>query len=184
MLISVFCGKQHLWLECDYPNIEDTIRVDFSRGNATKRVHTDQQGKRYFVWNSTRMYLEFLKDYTMKKIKDMIEKGEHVTDKELVLAIINDGIENVRFIVPCFKRSGADIFGFGIFTSETEDVLCKVSEHRYKVKDQYKLTLVPENPNPMVSSRDFYTMDFMGLLRAGIIKMARTAVETEGGVVS
>jgi hypothetical protein len=54
MLVHVWHKEKHLTLDLEYPSMGETIRVNFGRGQAIKRVHTDREGKRYFVWDNTR----------------------------------------------------------------------------------------------------------------------------------
>lgn len=46
-------------------------------------------------------------------------------------------------------------------------VECVIDESIHKVADEYKVTLVPLNPN--YASRDFYQSDFQSLMRQGSI---------------
>lgn len=171
MLIHMRCGEQHLTVDLKYPLVEDTVHVDFGRSFAVKKIKKDSMGKPYFVWNNTRMYLDYLQNYTMASIQKKLDNKEWIQKYELILAIMNDGIDNVRFVTPCNKRSQADIFGLGVFTSETEDVRCKVVEDRHRVSEGYKLDIVPEVPTYQFAGRDYYTDDFLSLLERGAIKI-------------
>ena len=56
-------------------------------------------------------------------------------------------------------------FGFGLVGEDTNWVECVIDEGRYKLKDNYKLTLKPTNP--LFAPRHFYLEDFKSLLRNG-----------------
>lgn len=172
MLVRTHVLTKGLWMEFeDYPNIGDKVNIDFGRGHAIKRIHTDKSGKRYFVWDNQRVYLDYLGDYTLKKIQDMIDNNEFVTDNELALAILNEGVDKVRFICPCKQLQYSTPFGFGVYSDKKEDVVCKVVEDRYKVNRQYKITLVPEDGNAQHGYEHYYLSDFLNLIKKGIIKM-------------
>lgn len=171
MLIHMNCGDQHLTVELEYPLVEQTIRVDFGRSFALKELKKDAAGKPYFVWNNTRMYLDYLQEYTMASLQKKLDANEWIRREDLILAIINDGIDSVRFVTPCNVRSFADIFGIGVFSSDTEDVVCKIVEDRYKVAEGYKLGVVPEIADNRYAGRDYYTDDFVSLLKSGRVRI-------------
>ena len=50
----------------------------------------------------------------MKELKEKIENGEWITSDDLCQAIMTDGIENVRFIVPLNTTCGFGFFLNGI----------------------------------------------------------------------
>lgn len=171
LMTHMWCGEKHLTVELNYPEIGDTVHVDFGRSYAIKHVYSDNEGKKYFIWDKTRMYLDYLKDYNMEMIQKKVENNEHVADFELILAILNDGVEKVRFIDSCYKRSTSDIFGLGIFTSDTDNVVCSVHEGRYKVIDGYKISLTPSIPNENYAGDHYYTSDLRSLIKSGSIRI-------------
>ena len=58
--------------------------------------------------------------------------------------------------------------------SKCKDVLCKIEEDfNREVKKNYKIKVVPVVPDESVAnSDDFYTSDFVSLIRSGHIKIA------------
>ena len=58
-------------------------------------------------------------------------------------------------------------FGFGITSGKKSWTECVVSEHRYRLEDNYKISLVPIDPR--FAGRDFYICDFESLLEDGLI---------------
>lgn len=82
---------------------------------------------------------------------------------------MTDGIENVRFIVPLNTRCGL----FFLNGNEFKDTLCKVEERwNREIKQNYKIVLIPVEPDDSVAnSRDYYTTDFVSLIKEGYIKI-------------
>ncbi|WCF11504.1 hypothetical protein NDS46_31600 (plasmid) [Paenibacillus thiaminolyticus] len=171
MVIGMYCENQYLGVKLSYPIIGETVHVDFGRGFSAKKVYTNGAGESYFLWNKSRMYFEYLREYTMESIQERLDNKKHIMSYELILAIINDGINHVRFICPCNKRSKADIFGLGVFTSETENVACKIHEENWKLEDNYKISIIPEFQEYQYAGRDYYIEDFLSLLKSGHIKI-------------
>lgn len=88
--------------------------------------------------------------------------------------IKQEGIENLRFTVPMRRIEG---YHFGLFASYSSDrdypTDCVITEDekvtRYKVKDNYKLTLVAlDDPKKY---EHFYIMDLENMICRGIIKV-------------
>ena len=102
------------------------------------------------------------------KIAEKIEKGEWITSDDLCQAIMTDGIENVRFMVPLNTAWGLFLNG-----NEFKDTLCKVEERwNREIKQNYKIVLIPEEPDDSVAcSCDYYTTDFVSLIKKGYIKI-------------
>ena len=82
---------------------------------------------------------------------------------------MTDGIENVRFMVPLNTTCGL----FFLNGNEFKDTLCKVEERwNREVKQNYKIVLVPVEPDDSVTcSCDYYTEDFVSLIKEGHIKI-------------
>lgn len=79
----------------------------------------------------------------MKELKEKIENGEWVTSDDLCQAIMTDGIENVRFIVPLNTTCGL----FFLNANEFKDTVCKVEERwNREIKQNYKIVLIQEEP--------------------------------------
>jgi len=74
--------------------------------------------------------------------------------------LIEYGVEKLRFFVP-LKKSGL------CFDNTESWQECYISEHRYKIIDNYKIMLIPVNQN--YCSRDYYIEDFESLLQNGFI---------------
>lgn len=81
----------------------------------------------------------------------------------------NGGIENFR----CFARMRRismviPIMGISVISDDDETwVECKVDEKYYKVKDGYKITLIPMQDG--FAKEDYYQNDFMCSIRNGCI---------------
>lgn len=105
----------------------------------------------------------------MKELKEKIENGEWVTSDDLCQAIMTDGIDNVRFMVPLNTTCGL----FFLNGNEFKDTLCKVEERwNREIKQNYKIILIPVEPDESIaSSCDYYTSDFVSLIKEGHIKI-------------
>lgn len=90
-----------------------------------------------------------------------MRRGKWVTSDDLCQAILTDGIENVRFIVP-----------FQIAFDNEKDIVCKIEERfNREVKQNYKIILIPEKNETGVTYVDYYTSDFVSLIKSGYIKI-------------
>ena len=165
------CGDEviRVWFVDD--NIHDTVDVE---DNKTKKqyertIREDENG-RFFTWNKHKIYLNDWIRISLKEIKEKIENGEWVTSDDLCQAIMTDGVENARFIVPL---NTVCVGGFFLNGNEHKDVLCKVEErYNREVKSNYKLYLSPVEPDDTVAShRDFYTSDMISLIKEGHIQI-------------
>lgn len=168
------CGNEiirvFVWND-DFHNkvsVEDTK----TRKLHDRTIREDKNGK-FFTWNRNKIYLNDWIKTSMKELKEKIKNGEWVTSDDLCQAILTEGIENVRFIVPLHTVS---FRGFGISLcngNEYKDTICKVEERwNREVEQNYKIILVPVNDDEEVASyEDYYTSDFMSLIKSGHIKI-------------
>lgn len=156
------------WLE----DIHSHVSVH-TKEKCYDRTIREDDGGLFFTWNKHKIYLEDWIRIPMKELKYKIESGENVFDHDLSQAIMTEGIENVRFLVPLYVRDFFPVIGFFLTSGdETKDVLCKVSEYEHKVSDNYKITVVPVEADETVeSSHSFYTSDMLQLIYGGDIKI-------------
>ena len=86
---------------------------------------------------------------TIKEIKEMLVNGTTFNDQDLCDAIINEGVENVRFLVPLRavkSRSGIISGVVEIDIDKRIDTECVIVEKdRRRVEDCYKIVLEPVN---------------------------------------
>src|SRR5665213_849837 len=86
---------------------------------------------------------------------------------DLADRIIAAGVENVRFFIPCSPLHSLHGFGLPLGMTSSDDPMieqeCRIDERLYKVKDDYKITLVPLNEG--YASVNFYFMDLRSLMR-------------------
>jgi len=167
------CGNEMIkvWVWDDDFHTNVTVIDNKTNNSYDRTIREDEIGK-FFTWNKNKIYLSDWIRISMKELKEKIEKNEWVTSDDLCQAILSDGIDNVRFIVPLNITSRS----FGICLSDiskTKDTLCKIEERwNREVKQNYKLVVVPvEEDKTVVSSDDFYTMDMISLIRDGHIKI-------------
>lgn len=165
------CGNEiirvFVWND-DFHN-EVSVEDTKTRKSYDRTIREDENGK-FFTWNRNKIYLDDWVKMSMKELKEKIENGEWITSDDLCQAIMTDGIENVRFIVPLNTTCG---FGFFLNGNEFKNTLCRVEERwNREIKQNYKIVLVPVEPDESIaSSRDYYTMDFVSLIKSGHIKI-------------
>lgn len=151
------CGKEviRVWVWNDDFHTEVTVTDNKTNKSYDRSIREDKNGK-FFTWNKNKVYLNDWIRTSMKELKEKVEKKEWVTSDDLCQAILSDGIENARFIIPLNK-----------------DTVCKIEErYNREVKNNYKLTLVPvEADETVASSDDYYTMDMISLILSGYIKI-------------
>ena len=121
------------------------------------RYNCGNEVVRVWVWND-----DFHTEVTVTDNK---------TNKSYERTIRED--ENGRFIVPLNIVS---VEGFGISLldgNKTKDTVCKIEErYNREVKQNYKLVVVPAEPDETVASyNDYYTMDMITLIQSGYIKI-------------
>jgi len=168
------CGNEviRVWVWNDDFHPEVTVTDNKTKKTYDRTIREDEHGK-FFTWNKNKIYLKDWIRTSMKELKEKIERNEWVTSDDLCQAILSDGIENVKFLVPLNIVS---VRGFGISLldgKKTKDTVCRIEErYNREVKNNYKLTLVPiEADDTVASSDDYYTMDMISLIKDGYIKI-------------
>lgn len=170
MIYKYKCGKEiiKVFVWNDDFHTEVTIEDTKTQKSYDRTIREDKNG-RFFTWNRNKIYLNDWIKISMKELKEKIEKGEWVTSDDLCQAIMTDGIDNVRFMVPLNTTFGF----FFLDGNKFKDTLCKVEERwNREIKQNYKIVLIPEKPDDSVaSSCDYYTTDFVSLIKEGHIKI-------------
>ena len=168
------CGNEEIkvWVWNDDFHTEVSVTDNKNNRIYNRTIREDENGK-FFTWNKNKVYLNDWVRTSMKELKEKIERKEWVTSDDLCQAIISDGVENVRFIVPLNIVS---VRGFGISLldgNKTKETVCKIEErYNREVKQNYKLIVVPVKPDETVASYDdYYTMDMISLIQSGYIKI-------------
>lgn len=164
--ISVFVSSNEL---CD------CVTVTSNKKSYDRTIREDKFGK-FFTWDREKIYLDDWLRSSIKELKWKIENNIRVTSDDLCQAIMSDGIENVRFMVPLNTTCG---FGFFLDGNKFKETLCMIRESwNREVKQNYKITLVPVNPDDSVASRvDYYTMDFLSLIESGNIAIVEGRIQ-------
>lgn len=162
------CGNETIRVWCWDDDFHNNVTVYTTDRNYDRTIREDKNGK-FFTWNKHKIYLDDWIRISMSELKQRIANGEDVFDDDLCQAIMTDGVENARFIVPFKTRCGLYLLN----GDEFENVLCKVEESwNREVKRNYKLVLVPVEPNDNVAScREFYTCDMVSLIKCGDIEI-------------
>lgn len=125
-----------------------------------RTIRTDEKGK-FFTWNKHKIYLDNWIRTSMKELKQKIDNKEFITSDDLCVAILSDGVENVRFKVPINN-------GFEFKITE-----CKIQESwNREVKNKYKLVFVPvESGNAITGKREFYVCDLVSCIEDGSVQI-------------
>lgn len=131
-------------------------------------IEKDENGK-FFTWNCNKIYLNNWIKTSMKDLKKKIENEELITSDDLCQSIMSEGIENVRFIIPLNTTYSLGLLNGNKF----KNTLCKIEERQNReVKQNHRIVLTPVEPNEsIVNSRDYYTEDFISLIKNGNIKI-------------
>ena len=158
------CGDEKIkvWVWGDNYHKSVTI-TDRRKDESIEEVIREDEKGQFFMYNSHKIYLNDWIRISMLELKEKVEHTGFITSDELCQAILTDGIDRARFIVPFKTKS-----------NNFKDVLCKVEErYNREVKENYKLVLVPVEPDNSVSKyEEFYTMDMTSLIEKGIIKIS------------
>lgn len=168
------CGNEviRVWVWNDDFHTEVSVMDNKTNKSYDRTIREDEGGK-FFTWNKNKIYLDNWIKTSMKELKAKIERKEWCTSDELCQAIITDGVDNVRFIVPLSIVS-MRVFGISLANGDKfKDTLCKIKEeYLHDVKRNYKLTLIPVEPSEDIVSRTaFYTSDMLSLIQSGHIKI-------------
>ena len=101
MIYKYKCGKEiiKVFVWNDDFHTEVTIEDTKTQKSYDRTIREDKNG-RFFTWNRTKIYLNDWIKISMKELKEKIEKDEWITSDDLCQAIMTDGIENARFMVP------------------------------------------------------------------------------------
>lgn len=165
------CGNEviRVWVWNDEFHTEVTVTDNKVRKSYDRTIREDENGK-FFTWNKNKIYLNDWLRISMKELKEKIERNEWVTSDDLCQAILSEGIDNARFIVPL---NTVCCCGFFLDGNKFKDTLCKIEErYNREVKQNYKLVVVPVEPDETVaSSDDYYASDMISLIRSGHIKI-------------
>lgn len=171
------CGDEVIEVFVWNDDFHDAVEVDDPKTDKVYRrtIREDKKGK-FFTWNCNKVYLDNWIKITLKELKERVEKGEWITSNDLCQAILTDGIEKARFIVPFNTVCNVGLslgFKFLLNGNEYKDTLCKVEERfNREVKNNYKIVLVPVKADDSIaSSSDYYTSDFVELIKSGQIKI-------------
>lgn len=164
------CGDEVIRVGVWNDDFHTTVIVTDNKTNKAyiRSIHEDENGT-FFTWNKNKIYLDNWIRTSMKELKEKVDRKEWITSDDLCQAILSDGVDNVRFIIPLNTVSAR---GFGI-SLKTKDTVCKIEErYNREVKNNYKLTVVPVNSDATVANRaDYYTEDMTSLIREGRIKI-------------
>lgn len=164
------CGNETIRVFVWNDNFHTTVDVEdaTTRKCYERTIREDEKGK-FFTWNKHKIYLDDWKRTSMKSIVEKLENKERIFDDMLVIAILSEGVENVRFEIPMPYSDG-----FFKHPDKTTPTICRIDEEYRdrKVKNNYKIALTPVEPQENLSlHEEYYISDFAGLIECGYIKV-------------
>lgn len=174
MTYKYHCGNEtiRVWVWDDDYHTTVSVRDNKTNKDYERTIREDDGGK-FFTWNKNKIYLDSWIRISMQEVKTKIENKEWCTSDELCQAILAEGIDNVRCIVP-LNIVTASVFGISVADGNTfKETLCKIKEdYLHEIKRNYKICFVPvETDASIIGSKDFYTTDLISLIRVGIVKI-------------
>ena len=101
MTYNYKCGNEVIRVFVWNDDFHTEVSVNDAKTKRTydRTIREDENGK-FFTWNKKKIYLNDWIRISMKELKEKIETDQWVTSDDLCQAILSDGIDNVRFIVP------------------------------------------------------------------------------------
>ena len=164
------CGDQiiNVWYSSTFRNPK-VVHICTKNKDIPRSVLEDERGL-FFTWNHKKIYLDNWIRTSMKELKQRIDnKDDSVTDDDLCIAIMSDGVDKVRFNVPINKRAGL----FFLDGCDFKMVECKIVESwNREVKNKYKITFVPVIPDVNIGDkREFYVSDLISLIKDGYVEI-------------
>jgi hypothetical protein len=87
----------------------------------------------------------------------------------LTKTILEHGIENVYFIAKVRPLRKVMFISYTSSSDPEIEMLCKINTERYKVEDDYKITLEPIYEG--FAKKDYYISDLQNIINRGHIKM-------------
>lgn len=167
MYYTYLCRDKRITVYVGLGNVETVTILDNKTGKQFKRsVHKDNKGL-FFTWDKFKIYLTDWVRMPISQIKNKIETSGDLTTEEVCQAILSEGLNNVRFIVPMYENE----VQFG-FLKGTKPTLCKVSEScESNIRMNFLVRFIPvesSNPNLYV---DYTTSELVSALKRGDIKI-------------
>lgn len=163
------CGEQVIDVWYSTTVKPKVVTVCTRKKDYSRTIHEDERGL-FFTWNHEKIYLDNWIRTSMKELKQRIDnKDDSVTDDDLCIAIMSDGVDKVRFNVPINKRAGL----FFLDGCDFKMVECKIVESwNREVNNKYKITFVPVIPDVNIADkREFYVSDLISLIKDGYVEI-------------
>ena len=153
------CGNEviNVYRNDLYENIVCVVKIINGNYREFKRtVREDKKGK-FFTWNKNKIYIDNFKKISIQSIKDKLANDEWITDDELCQAIMSEGVENVRFIVPMMLVNSRFIGLAVCDQTKMIEKVCHIEEgFNRNVADKYKFNFVPDEYDESTSSHEEY----------------------------
>ncbi len=140
------------------------------------RLHNNPEGELVFNYKGQEVPFINAEKVSMKELKKRVESGKDIFSNDISLAIICDGIENVRFkmevaVPDCIVPS----IGMAICGNKTVKTLCKlVKDNSSYVHDNYKLKFIAADDSEgygCTCSKRMYTQDLVASIKRGAVEI-------------
>jgi hypothetical protein len=87
----------------------------------------------------------------------------------LIDTILNHGVENVFFLAKARPLRKVLFVSYTSSSDPAIEMMCKIDTSRYKLEDQYKITIAPIYVG--YAKEDYYVTDLQSMLNRGYAKM-------------
>ena len=158
MYFKYKCGKKiiDVWKSSnEFVNnvivFDDHTKRDYSRSLISENDRV------FFTWNRHKIYLDDYIHTSIAEINEKIKKDDWITSNDLCVAILSEGIDNVRFTIPLSLYDGE---------SSEKEVFHIKEEFNRIVMDDYKYLLISEDGEKKLH---LYTADVASMLRDGYV---------------
>lgn len=173
----------HVWIDLDYVDGISTADVTGINRKDIKeercRMFKNDSGKLVFDFRGEEVEVASAEVHSMAEIREMMDKGNVICD-DMMLAIIGDGMENVRFMTE-LDVPDMVMCGIGVCSGKKRYTECKlVPEFNRMPHGNYKLSLVAVEGSDGYGNtckEQYYTSDMMGLIRKGFIKIGDSVAD-------
>ena len=141
--------------------------------NSAMKLYNNTNGTLVFDYNGEEVPFASVVKKSVKEVRDNIASGNNrTTPSDLLLAIICDGVENVRFSVE-MPVPDMVFAGMAVCSDKEIHTECMIDLDDFDMPHQdYKIKLVPAKNSSgygVACSRRYYTSDLFSLIKSGIV---------------
>lgn len=160
-----------------YSDYNNSVSIHFrDKSPMETKLLKDEAGVEYFKYKGEKIPFNSFIRHTMEELKQRYENNKDVSESEIMIAIICDGMDNVRFSadMPVPDMVIPEL-AFAICSNKTARCTCKLVEDYISMpheKYKIKITVAEEDPNyGSTCSNRYYTSSFEGMLMNGTVEI-------------